>query len=435
MKTKLNPKLNPKLNHCYCLCFLSLFLFTMLALGQGSKVETEQPGPRASIQMPPITASTGEMELLDSGEGELLPAYPEEEYQKLVARIMKARNFLPLTRKPAGLSLQARFGLNLRIENDPRILTWVLDGDEKKGYLLYADLNGNGDLNDDAPLRFEQKDGKHFCLFRGTGRDAKTQETYTIAAKLVVTQATPFGESQPRLCLQRYGTTLRRGVIRVGNREMAFGLIGASRNYYVAVFDLNGDGRLDRDGWSAEHYKASEKYVRLGETDYEFVIDRYGRSLQLKPLAEKLPPTATLRPGSPAPDFSFIDLDGKSHKLSDYRGKVVLLDFWVINCGPCQMDAPRLAQAYEKLHPKGFEIIGINGEDTAEVLREFMGEKKMIWAQTVQEKWEGPIHKLYRFDSWPTYYLVGKDGTIIARRNDDGVSLADLEKLSGLAEK
>ncbi len=96
------------------------------------------------------------------------------------------------------------------------------------------------------------------------------------------------------------------------------------------------------------------------------------------------------------------------------------------------MDAPKLAQAYAKLHPKGLEIIGINGEDTAEVLQQFMGEKKMTWTQTVQEKWEGPIHKLYRFDSWPTYYLVGIDGTIIAKRNDDEVTLADLEKLSGV---
>ncbi len=145
--------------------------------------------------------------MLDGGDGELLPAYPEEEYQKLVARMMKARNFLPLTRKPAGLSPQARFGLNLRIENDPRIMTWVLDGDEKKGYLLYADLNGNGDLSDEAPLRFEQKDGKYFYLFRGTGRDAKTEETYPIAAKLIVTQATPQENRNPDFAC---GVTARR---------------------------------------------------------------------------------------------------------------------------------------------------------------------------------------------------------------------------------
>lgn len=390
-----------------------------------------------SLEMKPITASTGEMELLEGGEGELLPAWTEEEYQKLTARIAKARNFLPMTRKPERLSAQARFGLNLQIENDPRIMTWVLDGDEKKGYLLYADLNANGDLSDDAPLRLEQKDGKHFYLFRGTGRDAKTQDTYPIATKLVVTQATPFGESQPRLCLRRHGTTLRRGMIRVDNREIAFGLVSSAsgKYYYVALFDLNGDGQLDRGGWSPEAYKVPDKYVRLGESDYEFVIDRYGRNLTLKPLAEKLPPTAVLRPGYPAPDFSFTDLDGKTRKLSDYRGKVVLLDFWVINCGPCQMDAPKLAEAYAQLHPKGLEIIGINGEDTAEVLKEFMGEKKMIWTQTVQEKWEGPIHKLYRFDSWPTYYLIGKDGQIIAKRNDGGASLADLEKLLEVAGK
>ena len=64
-----------------------------------------------------------------------------------------------------------------------------------------------------------------------------------------------------------------------------------------------------------------------------------------------------------------------------------------------------------------------------------MAEKKMTWTQTIQEKWEGPIHKLYRFKSWPTYYLVGKDGTIIAKRNDGGTSVTDLEKLLALAEK
>jgi len=428
-------QMNAKLYKCYCLGCLSLFLFAILALGQGNKAETGQPKQIASVQMPSIIASTGEMELLENGEGDLLPAWTEAEYQKRVAPIMKAKNFLPMVHKPEKLSPQARFGLALGIENDWRINTWVLDGDKEKGYLLYADLNGNGDLSDDAPLQFEHKDGKYFYLFRGTGRDPKSQETYPIAAKIEVTNATLPGESQPRLCLRCHHTTLRRGVIRADNREIAFGLIGTSRNYYSALFDLNGDGQIERNGWSAERYNASERYVRLGESDYEFVIDRYGRSLTLKPLAEKLPPTAILRPGYPAPDFSFADLEGKSHKLSDYRGKVVLLDFWVINCGPCQIDAPRVAEAYAQLHPKGLEIIGINGDDTAEAVKEFMGQKKMTWTQTVQEKWEGPIHNLYRFDSWPTYYLIGKDGTIIAKQNGDGVSLAVLEKLAGLAGK
>jgi peroxiredoxin len=258
-----------------------------------------------------------------------------------------------------------------------------------------------------------------------------------MAAKLVVTQETPPGEPKPRLCLRRYSTTLRRGMIRADNREIAFGLVSAvsGKNYYLALFDLNGDGQLERGGWSPEVYRVPDKYVRLGETDYEFVIDRYGRNLQLKPLTERLPPTMMLRAGYPAPDFSFTDLEGKARKLSDYRGKVVLLDFWVINCGPCQEDAPELVKAYEKLRSKGFEMIGINGEDSGEVLRKFMAEKRIAWPQTIQEKWEGPIHKLYRFESWPTYYLIGKDGAIIAKRNSGGVTLADLEKLLGLAEK
>jgi len=74
-------------------------------------------------------------------------------------------------------------------------------------------------------------------------------------------------------------------------------------------------------------YVVMDKYVNLAGASYEFTVDRLGRSLTLKPLAEKLPDRASLEPGSAAPEFSFTDLDGKPHRLYDYRGKVVLLDF------------------------------------------------------------------------------------------------------------
>jgi peroxiredoxin len=400
----------------------------MLAL-----LSTAQP-----LQTKPLTAFTGEPELLESGGAGVMFALTEEEYQKLAGQLTKIAAFVPMKRKPANLSAQARFGINFVLEE--RNLSWALDGDEKKGYVLYADLNANGDLSDDPPQQFAQQEGKHFLLFQTTARETRkagqaSAETYPVTFKLVVSQVPPPGQSQPQLSLSRYDGTLRRGALRIGEQEIAFGLMGSggiyNYGYQSLLFDLNGDGKLDHP---LERYLVSEKYVKLGETDYEYVVDRYGRQLTLKPLAEKLPPRVILLPGYPAPDFSFTDLEGKTRKLSDYRGQVVLLDFWSTWCGPCVASAPKLVEVYEKFQARGFEIIGIDSNDTPEKLRQFIGDKKMRWAQTMEED-NGPIHTLYRVIGWPTYYLIGQDGKIIANRIKVADLPAQLEKLLSAPEK
>jgi hypothetical protein len=117
------------------------------------------PSPK---QPKPPSASTGEPKLLEIGSGSVLFAVTEEDYQRQAAQLANMPAFIPMKRKPPNLGPQARFGINFVLEGSNR--TWALDGNEKKGYILYADLNGNGDLSDDPPQRFEKKDGKYFLL-------------------------------------------------------------------------------------------------------------------------------------------------------------------------------------------------------------------------------------------------------------------------------
>ncbi|MFQ5705780.1 MAG: TlpA family protein disulfide reductase [Acidobacteriota bacterium] len=160
---------------------------------------------------------------------------------------------------------------------------------------------------------------------------------------------------------------------------------------------------------------------------YSFRVDRYGRGIRLAALVgDALPDRPSLQPGSPLPEISLTDTDGQPHPLSSYRGKVLLLDFWAVWCAPCRAEAPRLTRIYERFHDRGLAILGINSGDSESEIKRFVAEFGMTWPQ-VMEAPDGPLHGLFRIRGWPTYFVVGKDGTILANH-------IDWESLDGILE-
>ena len=120
--------------------------------------------------------------------------------------------------------------------------------------------------------------------------------------------------------------------------------------------------------------------------------------------------------GEVLPDFSSaVDLDGKPISLADYRGKVVLLDFWAVWCGPCLGEIPRIKAVYEKYHDKGFEVIGVSLDEDAAVLREFVTEKEVPWRQILDgDGFEGAFAKQYGIRSIPAPFLIDREGKVIS---------------------
>ena len=363
-----------------------------------------------AAQSQPISAPTGAPTLIDTGSTGTTFVMTEAEYRSFVERRgAENPNFVPITKKPVGLSAKARFGINLGLRQ--KNLCWALDGDETDGYVLIADWNANGDLSDEQPLRFETIDGKPTIRIRREERDGPV--VYPVSMKLMLDWVVPPTKTEKQLALKIYNRTTRLGELTPpGNKPIRFRLTGSagyySESFHTIALDLDRNGQYEND---TEVFRVSEKYVNVDGRSYEFAVDPHGERLTLLPLAEFRPSRVTLTVGSPAPDFTFTDMDGRSRKLSDYRGKVVLLDFWGAWCLPCVAEAPKLVAAYEKYRDRGFDIIGIDTIDTREKALEFMKTHKLTWVQTMEPD-KGPIQVLYRISGFPSYFLIGADGLI-----------------------
>ena len=144
-----------------------------------------------------------------------------------------------------------------------------------------------------------------------------------------------------------------------------------------------------------------------------------------------------LQVGDKAPDLVFAGPDGKTRKLSDLKGKIVLIDFWASWCRPCRMENPNVVKTYNE-----FKDVAFKGADGFEVFSVSLDRNKTDWEKAIQSDglvwknhvsdlkfWQSEAAKIYNVNSIPATFLIDGEGYIIAKNLRGGSLASSLQKL------
>lgn len=164
-----------------------------------------------------------------------------------------------------------------------------------------------------------------------------------------------------------------------------------------------------------DHFKMDEN-LELYKIVDEALYEKYPKNTYVAELHEKLQQSEKLSIGSVAPEIALPNPEGKIVKLSSFRGKYVLIDFWASWCRPCRVENPNVVKMYEKYKDKDFEIFGVSFDQNKASWTKAIEDDGIEWIQVSDLKgWKSAAGQEYNVSGIPHTILLDKEGKIIAK--------------------
>lgn len=381
-------------HHCSLTCFVGFLAISSLALGQKSVPVKPMKVIRAAgmgMAQPKVEGQSiscdlkldqraVDMEFLKKNFAGFMPSMVQFVHDKPAA-IIKEPNY-------EGTPLYGAF----QVGNGPHSITYfaIDEPTNGKGH-IYVDLNQNGDLTDDGPGNWDHAEEHDGIL------------NYDSAITVKASWGGPLTETDSGaytlFCYKRHGDsrmgytrfTARTGKITIGSKAYPIMLAENSSDGIFTVakltdrtrrpvtlyIDLDGDGlykgfttTIDKKkSYQPETFNAAEPF-QIDGTWWDAVPSISGDKLTLNPTSapgtsvkqapREIVESKSLKSGTPAPNFEALAQNGKSLHLTDFKGKVVLLDLWATWCGPCQASMPGLEKIYQQIKSQGVVVLSLN---------------------------------------------------------------------------
>lgn len=205
--------------------------------------------------------------------------------------------------------------------------------------------------------------------------------------------------------------------------------------------DGDGDGSIDMDNLSPEAARAETESVvfRVGDIYLSTKkADVSKNQIIMREHDAKEYKRMELGIGKQFPEFAFTDFDGKKRKISEFRGKYVLLDIWGFWCPPCRKELPYIREAHKRFQGRNLEIVGLNTDPdyTIDSMKKALNDSGMKWTNAKFDSVADFLKVNLRITSFPTTFLISPDGKILSmsRQERDEPDLRGQDLLESLDE-
>jgi peroxiredoxin len=115
--------------------------------------------------------------------------------------------------------------------------------------------------------------------------------------------------------------------------------------------------------------------------------------------------------GKTAPDFVLVDMEGNKHRLSEYKGQGVFLNFWATWCKPCEREMPYIENQYQQFKDQGVQVLAIDSSETDLVVNKFVERHGMTFPVMIDK--DGQVQAAYGINPLPITFLIDKEGKVV----------------------